>query len=85
MMDNIKVAVVRVEGEHEQPAKVWRYSRQLIDKYQLLQVEEELIRYYLDIEEQKLGLVSKYQDSLLETKITIESDTDLRVSSKLAI
>ena len=38
-------------------------------------------RSYRDIEEQKLGLVLKYQDSLLEMKITIENDSDLCVSS----
>ena len=46
-----------------------------------LDVEKELIRYFPDIQQKNLGLTLKYQDSLLETKITIESDGDLRVSS----
>ena len=81
MMDSIKVVVVRAEGEHTHPSKVWRYSHHLVDKYQLRDVEKELIRYFPDIQQKNLGLTLKYQDSLLETKITIESDGDLRVSS----
>ena len=84
MMDSIKVVVVRAEGEHTHPSKVWRYSRHLVDKYQLRDVEKELIRYFPDIQQKNLGLhglTLKYQDSLLKTKITIESDGDLLVSS----
>ena len=53
----------------------------MVDKYQLRDVEKELIRYFPGIQQKNLGLTLKYQDSLLETKTTIESDGDLRVSS----
>ena len=80
-MDSIKVAVVRAKGEHTQPSKVWRYNHHLVGKYQLCDIEKELIQYFPDIQQKNLGLIMKYQDSLLETKIVTESDGDLPVNS----
>jgi len=81
MSNTVKVAIFRLnEAEGERPSKVWRYKADLLESYKLAEVEKELIPYFPDIEQKKLGLVLKYQDSLLEHKIIIESDGDLRVS-----
>jgi len=81
MSSTVKVAIVRLnEAEGERPSKVWRFKADSVETYKLAEVEKKLIPYFPDIQQKKLGILLKYRNSLLEHKIVIESDADLRVS-----
>lgn len=78
MADFVKVAVAHdVQNQGQEVTKIWCFRRSYVIDYTLAEVEEDLVKYFPDIDSKNLGISLQYYDSLVKKKLGIKSDGDL--------